>query len=186
MHPSAAESGTAAAAHSSPVGRRRWSLAIALLLFLAGSLLLLKATGVGEAGDAARAPGSAADLGHIHGIGVNSADGQVYVGAHSGVFRVSEQQPPVLVSDRVQDYMGFGGRAEPFPRQWSPRSWSSASVGLIESTDAGVTGPVAGGPGGLPLTAGSAWFCLRLRLPDRRTDGHGHGGLGHEVTPGTW
>ena len=140
MHPSAAESGTAAAAHSSPVGRRRWSLVVALLLFLAGSLLLLKATGVGEAGDAARAPGSAADLGHIHGIGVNSADGQVYVGAHSGVFRVSEQQPPVLVSDRVQDFMGFTVVGpNHFLASGHPGRASSASVGLIESTDAGVT-----------------------------------------------
>ena len=102
--------------------------------------MLLKATGVGEAEDAARAPGSAADLGHIHGIGVNSADGQVYVGAHSGVFRVSEQQPPVLVSDRVQDFMGFTVVGpNHFLASGHPGRASSASVGLIESTDAGVT-----------------------------------------------
>ena len=82
----------------------------------------------------------AADLGHIHGIGVNPADGRVYVGTHRGVFQLSEGQLPVLVSDRVQDFMGFTVVGpDHFLAGGHPGDESSASVGLIESTDAGAT-----------------------------------------------
>jgi photosystem II stability/assembly factor-like uncharacterized protein len=71
---------------------------------------------------------------------VNPADGQVYVGAHSGVYRVSAQRPPVLVSDLVQDFMGFTVVGpNHFLASGHSGGASSASVGLIESTDAGVT-----------------------------------------------
>ena len=59
-------------------GRRRWRVVAALVLFLVGSLLLWQATKAGEGGDATGDPESAADLSHIHGIGVNPADGRVY------------------------------------------------------------------------------------------------------------
>ena len=123
-----------------PSGRRRWSVIAALVLFLAGSLLLLAATKAGGGGDAAGHPESASGLSHIHGIGVDPADGRVYVGTHRGVFQVSEQQPPVLVSDRVQDFMGFTVVGpNHFLASGHPGHGSSASVGLIESTDAGET-----------------------------------------------
>ena len=110
------------------------------MLFLVGSLLLVQALKVGDGGDAAGHPESAAGFGHIHGIGVNPADGWVYVGTHRGVFQVSEQQPPVLVSDRVQDFMGFTVVGpDHFLASGHPGQGSSASVGLIESTDAGAT-----------------------------------------------
>jgi hypothetical protein len=117
--------------------RRRWLLAAALVLFLVGSLLLWESTRSGEGGDAAGQ--SAADLSHIHGIGVNPADGRVYVGTHRGVFQVLEHQPPVLVSD-PQDFMGFTVVGpDHFLASGHPGHGSSASVGLIESTDAGAT-----------------------------------------------
>jgi hypothetical protein len=112
----------------------------ALVLFLVGSLLLLQATKVGDSGDAAGQPESAADFGHVHGIGVNPADGRVYVGTHRGAFQLLEQQPPILVSDRVQDFMGFTVVGpDHFLASGHPGHGSSASVGLIESTDAGAT-----------------------------------------------
>ena len=123
-----------------PSGRRRWLMVAALVLFVVGSLLLWQATKAGEGGDAAGDPEAAADLRHIHGIGVNPADGRVYVGTHGGVFQVSDQQPPVLVSARVQDFMGFTVVGpDHFLASGHPGHRSSASVGLIESTDAGVT-----------------------------------------------
>jgi hypothetical protein len=83
---------------------------------------------------------SAADFGHVHGIGVNPADGRVYVATHRGVFQLSERQPPVLVSDRVQDFMGFTVVGpDHFLAGGHPGDDSSASVGLIESPDAGAT-----------------------------------------------
>jgi hypothetical protein len=72
------------------------------MLFAVGSLLLLEATNAGEGRDPTGQPESAADLSHIHGVGVNPADGRVYVGTHRGVFQLSEGQLPVLVSDRVK------------------------------------------------------------------------------------
>ena len=73
-------------------GRRRWRVVAAVVLFLVGSLLLLQALKVGDGGDAAGHPESAAGFGHIHGIGVNPADGRVYAGTHRGVVQISEQQ----------------------------------------------------------------------------------------------
>jgi hypothetical protein len=123
-----------------PSGRRRWLVVTAVMLFAVGSLLLLEATNAGEGRDPAGQPESAADSGHIHGIGVNPADGRVYVGTHRGVFQLSEGQLPVLVSDRVQDLMGFTVVGpDDFLAGGHPGDESSASVGLIESTDAGAT-----------------------------------------------
>ena len=140
MHQSAAGTRTAPAVAGGAVGRQRWRAVAALLLFLAGSLLLLKATNFGEGGDSAGASESPTGLSHIHGIGVDPADGRVYVGTHEGVFQVSDQQPPVLVSERPQDFMGFTVVGpNHFLAGGHPGDASSASVGLIESTDAGVT-----------------------------------------------
>jgi hypothetical protein len=113
---------------------------IALVLFVVGLLLMREATKAGEGGEAARDPKSAAGLSHIHGIGVNPADGRVYVGSHRGVFQVLKQQPAVLVSDQAQDFMGFTVVGpNHFLASGHPGHGSSASVGLIESTDAGAT-----------------------------------------------
>jgi hypothetical protein len=140
MHQSAPGGGTAPAVADRSSGRRRLLVIVALVLFFVGSLLLLEATKGGDGGDAARHLDSGADLSHIHGIGVNPADGRVYVGTHRGVFQVLEQQPPVLVSDQVQDFMGFTvAGPNHFLASGHPGHGSSASVGLIESTDAGAT-----------------------------------------------
>lgn len=115
-------------------------LAAALLLFLTGSLLLVKAFRPGDGGDAAGTSASDGDLSHVHGVGVNPADGRVYVGTHRGVFQVSAQQPPVLVSERAQDFMGFTVIGpDHFLASGHPGDDSSMSVGLIESTDGGAT-----------------------------------------------
>ena len=98
-----------------PSGRRRWLVVTAVMLFAVGSLLLLVATNAGEGRDPTGQPESAADLGHIHGIGVNP-DGRVYVGTHRGVFQLSEGQLPVLVSD---------GSRTSWVSPWSGRTTSS-------------------------------------------------------------
>ena len=140
MHQSAHGGGTAPVVAGRPSDRRRWLVVAALVLFLVGSLLLHEATKPGEGGDGAGHPESAADLSHIHGMGVNPADGRVYVGTHRGVFQMVERQPPVRVSDRVQDFMGFTvAGPNHFLASGHPGHGSSASVGLIESTDAGAT-----------------------------------------------
>ncbi len=78
---------------------------------------------------------------HIHGVGVNPADGALYVATHSGLFRVPRgQRQPMRVGDRRQDTMGFTiaagdlflGSGHPDSRDDLP-----PLLGLIRSEDRG-------------------------------------------------
>lgn len=79
---------------------------------------------------------------HIHGLGVNAADDNLYVAAHDGLYRLPQNGPAARVADRVQDFMGlevvgrdqFLASGHPGPDGDGP-----SSVGLIESPDAGLT-----------------------------------------------
>ncbi len=81
-------------------------------------------------------------LGHVHGLGVDPADGTLYVASHFGVFRVAEDGTPERVAERWQDTMGFAvvcpgrflGSGHPDLREDLP-----SSLGLIESTDGAET-----------------------------------------------
>ncbi|MGQ0631559.1 MAG: F510_1955 family glycosylhydrolase [Sporichthyaceae bacterium] len=81
-------------------------------------------------------------LEHVHGLGVDPADGMLYAASHYGVFRLPEGGPPTRVADRYQDTMGFTvtgpntflGSGHPDLRENLP-----SRLGLIQSTDAGVT-----------------------------------------------
>lgn len=44
--------------------------------------------------------------GHLHGLGVDPADGTVYAAGHLGLFRFSDGKA-LCVADRAQDLMGF-------------------------------------------------------------------------------
>lgn len=44
---------------------------------------------------------------HVHGLGVDPADGVLYAATHSGLFRVPEQGEAERVANRAQDTMGF-------------------------------------------------------------------------------
>ncbi len=93
------------------------------------------------------APAAAADadadaaLEHVHGLGVDPADGTLYVASHFGVFRVDDGKPE-RVADRWQDTMGFAvvgpghflGSGHPDLREDLP-----SSLGLIEATDGAET-----------------------------------------------
>lgn len=60
-------------------------------------------SGTDENGDSASdTPG----LSHVHGLGINPADGQLYVASHHGVFRVSDGDAHRM-GDLIQDTMGF-------------------------------------------------------------------------------
>jgi len=83
--------------------------------------------------------GQAAEMEHIHGLGIDPADGQLYAGSHYGLFRVPDEGAPTRVSP-IQDFMGFTvagpnrflASGHPGEGQDGP-----SSVGLIESTDGG-------------------------------------------------
>ncbi|MET8682519.1 F510_1955 family glycosylhydrolase [Streptomyces sp. NPDC004647] len=81
--------------------------------------------------------------GHLHGLGVDPADGAVYAAGHLGVFRIDGGKA-ARIADRYQDTMGFTvtgprtflGSGHPDPSD--PKA-TSPHLGLIRSTDAAKT-----------------------------------------------
>lgn len=108
-------------------------------------LLLVAAAAIANSWreDAATSTASTASgrgqLSHVHGLGVNPADGQLYVATHHGVFRLSDAEA-TRVGDGQQDTMGFTvtgpneflASGHPAANEDGPRH-----LGLIHSTDAG-------------------------------------------------
>jgi photosystem II stability/assembly factor-like uncharacterized protein len=88
------------------------------------------------------AGGGPVELSHVHGLGVDPGDGEVYAGTHYGLIRVPAEGEPTLVGDTVQDFMGFTvvgpghylASGHPGEGQDAP-----GNLGLIESTDGGQT-----------------------------------------------
>lgn len=127
-----------------PSNRVRSAVALAVGLVIVGVAGYFATTG----DDRERSPGTATDvlgggpvrMEHIHGLGIDPADGTVYAGTHYGLFRIDEDGGAIRVADRVQDYMGFtvAGPAR-FLASGHPGEGQGGpgSVGLIESTDAG-------------------------------------------------
>ncbi|MFE5957966.1 MULTISPECIES: F510_1955 family glycosylhydrolase [Streptomyces] len=111
----------------------------AALLAAAAALLAACTSPDTKADTPATDPGT----GHLHGLGVDPADGSVYAAGHLGVFRLSGGEA-VRVADRYQDTMGFTvtgpstflASGHPSPTDPDARS---PHLGLIRSTDAGRT-----------------------------------------------
>ena len=81
---------------------------------------------------------------HVHGLGINPADGSLFIATHTGLFRVGRSsRHAVRIADRFQDTMGFSvvgpnrflGSGHPDARDQK----QPPLLGLIESTDAGKT-----------------------------------------------
>jgi hypothetical protein len=99
----------------------------------------------GEDGRSGEATSPAVDQGselhHIHGLGVDSRTGALYVATHTGLFMAPPRQTRVRrIGDTRQDIMGFSvaepgrfvGSGHPGPSQNLP-----PNLGLIESRDGG-------------------------------------------------
>jgi hypothetical protein len=80
---------------------------------------------------------------HVHGLGVNPADGALFIATHTGLFRAPKGDPEAeRVAGRYQDTMGFTivgpnqflGSGHPDGREDLP-----PFLGLIRSVDAGET-----------------------------------------------
>lgn len=79
---------------------------------------------------------------HVHGLGVDPADGVLYAATHAGLFRLPESGKAVRIANRYQDTMGFSivgpgefiGSGHPDRREDDVRP---PLLGLIESTDRG-------------------------------------------------
>lgn len=61
-------------------------------------------------------------LGHVHGLGVDPADGTLYVASHFGVFRVADGGTPERVADRWQDTPNWVVRRHALAASTSGRS----------------------------------------------------------------
>ena len=121
------------------VGRR------ALLPALLAALLLAGCGGSEEEGPSTSPSFRAEDPGpvHVHGLGVNPADGALFIATHTGLFRSAVgEATSKRVGDRLQDTMGFTviapdrflGSGHPDGRDGLP-----PFLGLIQSHDAGRT-----------------------------------------------
>ena len=111
------------------------------------ALALLLALGACGGGDDEQAD---ADTGvvHVHGLGIDPADGVLYAATHHGVFRIPEDGGALRIADRYQDTMGFTVVG---PRRFLASGHPSLDddhlrvegkpplLGLIESTDAAKT-----------------------------------------------
>ncbi|MEW1996910.1 F510_1955 family glycosylhydrolase [Streptomyces coelicoflavus] len=116
----------------------------ALILLAAAGLLLAACSATDTTAETGR-DGAAPDpeTGHLHGLGVDPADGAVYAAGHHGVFRL-DGGTATRVADRYQDTMGFTvtgpatflASGHPGPAESGTRP---AHLGLIQSTDAGRT-----------------------------------------------
>lgn len=108
------------------------------LIVVAGALFFA----LGSSPEEAPTTAAATSVAHVHGLGVDPADGVLYAGTHYGLFRVPEDGEAALVGDRVQDFMGFTvagpnhylASGHPGAGQEGP-----SSLGLIQSTDGGQT-----------------------------------------------
>lgn len=119
----------------------RTGYAAAVLLTALVSLVLTGCGGdsaeVSEPGPVVGDPGPV----HVHGLGVNPADGALFIATHTGLFRAAQgERRASRVADRYQDTMGFTvtgpdrflGSGHPDGREGLP-----PFLGLITSTDAG-------------------------------------------------
>ncbi|MGW0916961.1 hypothetical protein ACWD1Z_35420 [Streptomyces sp. NPDC002784] len=80
--------------------------------------------------------------GHLHGLGVDPADGTVYAAGHLGAFRLTPTDA-VRIAGRYQDVGLHRHRPADLPSSGHPSPTDPAAtsphLGLIRSTDAGQT-----------------------------------------------
>ena len=111
---------------------------------LAASLGLASCTSSSSGSRAAATTGQELGVEHVHGLGVDPADGVLYAATHYGLWRIPAQGGASRVADRYQDTMGFTvvgpgaflGSGHP-DFQMDPDL--PTRLGLIRSTDAGET-----------------------------------------------
>jgi hypothetical protein len=122
-----------------PFALRRAAVIAAALVALAGC----GQSGGSPAPSQAGVDGGGPELAHVHGLGINPADGHLYAASHFGVFRLPAGREPEQIAGRSQDTMGFtvvgpdhflgSGHPDPNDSDLHPH------LGLIESTDAAQT-----------------------------------------------
>ncbi|MGH9242947.1 MAG: F510_1955 family glycosylhydrolase [Acidimicrobiales bacterium] len=99
-----------------------------------------------DAGSGPVAGGEDPGVAHVHGLGINPADGSLVVATHYGSFRIAaEGDDAERIGDSFQDTMGFTVAGPDHflgsghPDLAGSRAGQPGRLGLIESTDAGAT-----------------------------------------------
>jgi hypothetical protein len=114
-----------------------------LVAVMVAILLSLVGCGGGADGSGSEQESNGDGPVHVHGLGVNPADGALFIATHTGLFRAGEgQATSERVADRYQDTMGFTvvgpnhflGSGHPDLREELP-----PLLGLVESRDGGET-----------------------------------------------
>lgn len=113
------------------------------VLILSASTVLALGACTTPTSESSSGPGGAdPGIEHVHGLGVDPADGVLYAATHYGFFRLPEGGEAVRVADRYQDTMGFTvagpntflGSGHP---DFAADPGFPARLGLIRSDDAG-------------------------------------------------
>jgi len=108
---------------------------------LATALLAAVLTACSSGPDTATTANDHLAVSHVHGLGIDPADGRLYVATHEGVIAVSENGTAKRVGDEA-DYMGFtviGARTFLGSGHPAQGTGGDANRGLIQSTDSGKT-----------------------------------------------
>ena len=130
--------------------RRRSSFAPWLVgLGVVGALVAVTLAGGGGGGvGTTGAGGGGDDFVHVHRLGVDSGDGSLLVGTHTGLFRLPASGEPARVGSRRHDLMGFTvaskesflASGHPDPKDASlAKPGLPPLLGLVESRDGGRT-----------------------------------------------
>ncbi|MEV1167542.1 F510_1955 family glycosylhydrolase [Nonomuraea sp. NPDC049784] len=104
--------------------------------------LAFTASGCGHSQPSAAPRPDDPGIGHIHGLGVDPADGAIYIAGHFGLFKVKSVETAERVAGRIQDHMGFTVTGPgTFLASGHPGDLQAGSphLGLIRSTDSGRT-----------------------------------------------
>ncbi|MEU1570241.1 F510_1955 family glycosylhydrolase [Streptomyces collinus] len=116
--------------------------ATAITAAVLAAVLAACSSNTDTASDTAAAEGSGdLTVSHVHGLGIDPADGRLYVATHEGVIAVADDGTAQRVSDTA-DYMGFTViGAKTFLGSGHPAEGSGdhGNRGLIQSTDSGRT-----------------------------------------------
>jgi hypothetical protein len=95
-----------------------------------------------QSGDRGLVAEASAEFGHVHGLAVDHSTGALYAATHVGLFRIDGDQAAVRVSAEAPDLMGFTavgpGHFLASGHPGKPGD-GPANLGLLESTDGGVT-----------------------------------------------
>ena len=120
---------------------------VAFALVVVGALAWVGLRVANRNGDPSpRVVADEAGVSHVHGLGVNPADGSLIIATHHGSFRIAEDgETAERIGDSFQDTMGFTVAGPDHflgsghPDVAAMQAGRPTRLGLIESTDAGET-----------------------------------------------